>query len=442
MPARPTICQLLHSLQLGGAEILATRLTRQLAGSYRFVLACLEEVGTLGRELQAEGFMVEVLGRRPGIDWRCMLRMKNLLRRERVDLVHAHQYTPFFYSAMARFPSRRPPILFTEHGRPFPDYPRPKRLAANRVLLGRRDRIVAVGQAVRQALIVNEGIPDRRVEVIYNGIDMTAFSAGGDRSALRHELDLGPDDLVLLQVARLDPYKDHATALRTIEIVARSRPEARLVLVGEGSEEAKIREMIRERGLAPYVRLLGLRTDVARILPVADLFLLTSITEGIPVTLIEAMASSLPVVGTRVGGMGEVVEEGQTGFLAPSEDESSLADAILRLSVDPDLRFRMGQLGAERVHAIFSEQDMHQSYRRCYEIMLGSPTRQGGRRDRTCSRAGARTGFPHQPSAVRDRAGLGIAELPPPAVGLKPPTAVHLRVAHDLCARSSRGGDS
>lgn len=373
MSDRPTICQLLHGLRVGGAEVLAARLARRLAGSYRFVFACLEEVGTLGQELQAEGFPVEVLGRQPGIDWRCMRRLRRLLRRERVELVHAHQYTPFFYSAMARFPGRRPPILFTEHGRPYPDRPRPKRIAANRVLLGRRDRVVAVGQAVRQALIENEGIAGPRIEVIHNGIDLAAFSAGGDRLALRSEFGLGVDDLVLLQVARLDPYKDHSAALRMIEIVAKSRPEARLVLVGEGPEEESIRSMIRQGGLESNVRLLGLRTDVARLLPMADLFLLTSVTEGIPVTLIEAMAASLTIVGTRVGGMAEVVEEGTTGLLSPSGDAPSLAESVLRLSADPGLRLRMGRLGAERAHRLFSEPQMHAGYQRCYETMLGFP---------------------------------------------------------------------
>lgn len=376
MSDRPTICHLLHSLRVGGAEVLAARLARRLAGSYRFVFACLEEVGTLGRELQAEGFPVEVLGRRPGIDWRCMLRLRRLLRRERADLVHAHQYTPFFYSAMARSPGRRPPILFTEHGRPYPDRPRPKRIAANRILLGRRDRVVAVGQAVRQALIENEGIAGPRIEVIHNGIDLAAFSAGGGRPALRSELGLGTEDLVLLQVARLDPYKDHATALRMIETVARSRPDARLVLVGEGPEEASVRAMVQRRGLEPNVRLLGLRTDIARLLPVADLFLLTSVTEGIPVTLIEAMAASLPIVGTRVGGMAEVVEEGTTGLLSPSGDASSLAESVLRLASDADLRLRMGRLGSERAHRLFSEPQMHAGYQRCYETMLAPRPRE------------------------------------------------------------------
>ena len=158
--------------------MLAARLARRLAGSFRFVFACLEELGTLGEGLRAEGFPVEVLGRRPGIDGRCTRRLAGWLRRERVDLIHAHQYTPFFYGITARLLYRRPPVLFTEHGRSFPDYPRRKRIVANRLLLERRDRVVGVGQAVRQALIRNEGFPPGRVAVIYNGIDLSAFAAG------------------------------------------------------------------------------------------------------------------------------------------------------------------------------------------------------------------------------------------------------------------------
>src|SRR5207253_8484624 len=138
---------------------------------------------------RAEGFPVEVLGRKAGLDWACPLRLARLLRRERVDVLHAHQYTPFFYGLAARLATRfagsppRRPILFTEHGRHQPDYPRPKRMLANRLLLSRRDRVVGVGAAVRRALIANEGIPPRRVAVRYNGSDVDAFAGAGDRAS-------------------------------------------------------------------------------------------------------------------------------------------------------------------------------------------------------------------------------------------------------------------
>jgi glycosyltransferase involved in cell wall biosynthesis len=358
-------------MHVGGAEVLAARLARQLRDQCRFVFACLDELGTLGEELQDEGFPVEVLGRRPGLDGRCAWRLARILRRERVDLVHAHQYTPFFYGMMGRFLYRRPPVLFTEHGRHYPDYPRRKRMLANRLLLRRCDRVVGVGEAVRQALIHNEGIPDRRAGVIYNGIDTAPFiDAGDDRAAVRREIDVGPDDLVLLLVARLDYLKDHATALRTLERVIRQRPQTRLVLVGAGPERAKIEELVEQYQLANHLRFLGLRKDIPRLLRAADLFLLTSISEGIPLTLIEAMAGSLPVVATRVGGVGEVVAEDETGLLAPAGDDASLAGHILRLAADPDLRQAMGRQGRRRAEAMFSESQMHAQYLELYHNML------------------------------------------------------------------------
>ena len=151
------------------------RAWRRLCARYRFHFVCLDELGTLGEELRAEGFAVEVLGRRAGVDWRLPLRLARLLARNRTALVHAHQYTPFFYALAARLLSPRPSVLFTEHGRWLPDYPRRKRIVANRLLLQRRDRVLGVGEALRQALVVNEGIPARRVGVVYNGIDLAPY---------------------------------------------------------------------------------------------------------------------------------------------------------------------------------------------------------------------------------------------------------------------------
>jgi glycosyltransferase involved in cell wall biosynthesis len=357
---------------VGGAEVLAAGLARRLSASYRFLFVCLDALGPLGRDLREEGFPVWVLGRKPGLDWNCARHLAQLLRRESVDLLHAHQYTPFFYAMTARLLCRRPPVLFTEHGRHFPDYPRRKRMVANRLLLERRDRVVAVGEAVRQALLQNEGLPAGRVQVIYNGINLAPFANGtADRAALRQEMDVGPDDLVILQVARLDYLKDHATALGALRQVVARRPDARLVLVGEGPERAMIEEQVHQQRLDRHVRRLGLRSDIPRLLRASDLFLLTSISEGIPLTVIEAMAAGLPVVATRVGGVAEIVADGKTGFLAPARDQATLAQGILRLAQDATLRGEMGQLGCERARALFADSQMHGGYLELYREMLG-----------------------------------------------------------------------
>jgi glycosyltransferase involved in cell wall biosynthesis len=366
-----TVCQLLHGLRIGGAEVLAAGLARRFRNAFRFLFVCLDELGSLGQQLREEDFPVWVLRRKPGVDMKCPWRLAQLLRRERVDLLHAHQYTPFFYGVTARIFCRRPPVLFTEHGRWYPDFPRRKRIFANRLLLERRDRVVGVGQSVRQALIDNEGFPSHRVQVIYNGVDLAPFGhAAAARSAIRFELGIRESEWLILQVARLDALKDHATALRTLAQVVGRGIKARLVLVGEGPEESTIRQLVHQYNLESRVCLLGLRTDIPRLLSAADLFLLTSVSEGIPLTLIEAMAVGLPIISTRVGGVEEVIEDGKTGLLAPRGDDAALAEKVLHLLHDGSLRRQMGEFGRARAQALFSDQQMHDRYFGLYCEML------------------------------------------------------------------------
>ncbi|HEY2883419.1 MAG TPA: glycosyltransferase [Pirellulales bacterium] len=371
---RPTVCQLVHALNVGGAELLAAGFARNLQDRYRFILVCLEELGTLGEQLRHEGFTVYTLGRRDGIDVACMRKLAGIWRSERVQLIHAHQYTPFFYALGSGMFRRRPPVLFTEHGRWFPDYPRRKRIVFNRLMLRKRDRVIGVGGSVRQALIENEGLHPDRVGTIYNGVSLAAFSQApadaGARSAVRRELAIGDDDFLLVQVARLDALKDHCTAVRTMEHVVKSCPNAKLVLVGVGDQREKIAAEIRARGLEQVVRLVGLRHDVPRLLHAADLFLLTSVSEGIPLTIIEAMATGLPVVSTAVGGVAEVVDDQATGLLAPSGDDEQLAAAAIRLIQSPPLRKQFGEAGCRRATNLFSESQMNASYRQLYGEML------------------------------------------------------------------------
>ncbi len=316
-PERPVICQVLHSLNVGGAEVLAREFAVRSAQDFTTVFACLDRIGTIGQQLREAGYRVELLGRRDGFDYQVSRTLAKFCRANNVSVMHAHQYAPFFYSAVSRWPRRRPPILFTEHGRSFPDFRRPKRVFANKFLLGHGDRVVAVGQHVRRALIENEGIEAARVDVIYNGIDVEAYQQSRtNRLSARQELGLSDTDVVAIQVARLNPLKDHRTAIRAMQRLSASHPNIRLLLVGEGEEMPAIEQMIANAGLQPTVRLLGLREDVAYLLTAADVFLLTSVSEGIPLTLIEAMATGLPCVATNVGGVPEVVVDGETGLLS------------------------------------------------------------------------------------------------------------------------------
>ena len=378
MRADAVLCvlQVLHSLQIGGAEMLAARLARNLKNRVRFAFACLDELGTLGRELRDEGFPVEVLNRRSGIDIRCVQRLGRFAREQNADLIHAHQYTPFFYCRAPAFFVRRPPVLFNEHGRFHPDLPNRKRMIFNRLFLRRIDRVVAVGGAVKQALIANEGIPASRIEVIYNGVSLESFSHDSQaRRKVREELGIGNDVPVAIQVARLDYLKDHLTAIRALKAVTQEVPEFKLLIVGEGPERPKIEAEIAKLGVERQVRMLGLRTDVRQLLAAADLFLLTSISEGIPVTFIEAMACHLPIVSTDVGGVKEVIQHGLTGLLSAAGDDRALAQSIVKLLGDANLRRSMGSCGRSRAEQIFSEKEMHERYAELYHEMARRPAK-------------------------------------------------------------------
>lgn len=368
---RPTICQLLHGLPIGGAEVLADRFVRCLSDQFRFVICCLDQVGAIGEALETDGFTIHHLQRKPGWDLGCARRLARFVREQNVDLIHAHQYTPFFYALSSRLFRSRVPVVFTEHGRWHPDYPRKKRMIFNRLMTRRGDRFLAVGEAVRQALIQNEGLPENRVQVVYNGIHLEPFeNPVGDSRAVRRELGCTADDVLILQVARLDGLKDHPTALRAMAEVIPHVPSAKLLLVGEGPEREQIEALIRELQLGDHVRLLGSRRDVPRLLKSADLFLLTSISEGIPLTIIEAMAAGLPVVSTDVGGVREILGDPPIGKLAPAKASRQLAEALIELANDPAERQSLGNQGRQRAFEVFSEQSMHRQYAEIFTDVL------------------------------------------------------------------------
>jgi glycosyltransferase involved in cell wall biosynthesis len=380
---QPVICHVLHQLYLAGAEVLAAGLARKLSDRYRFIFACLDDLGPLGDRLRNEGFEVVVLHRQPGVDWTVSKHLRQVCRQHHVSLLHAHQYSPFFYAANSRGILGRlrskPPILFTEHGRHYPDYRRPKRVWANKLLLAKHDRVTAVGQFIKQALIDNEGIPESRIEVIHNGIDAARFrsAAGEDKAAAnkmrketREELGFAADTPVVLHVARMHPVKDHITGLAAMSHVIRTIPDAMLLLAGDGVDRRRLEAKADEFGLKDNVRFLGVREDIPRLMAATDVSMLCSVSEGISVTLLEAMAAGKPIVATDVGGNGEVVGHGSAGFLSKRGDSTELGKNLASLLRNPALQIKMGRAGRDRVIKQFSQELMHAAYARRYDQML------------------------------------------------------------------------
>ena len=391
---RPAICHVIHALGVGGAEVLVDQMVRFLSNEFHCVVAVLDDIGDIGERLRSDGFTVEHLKRQPGIDRGCAKRLKEFADRQGVQILHAHQYTPFFQSMLSRGLFGRRPVVFTEHGRHFPDVPSRKRSIVNRLMLRRCDRLIGCGGAVRQALIDNEGLPESRVEVIYNGVNLKSLGkpSSGAREKIRAEFGYTSTDFVAVLVARLHELKDHQTALRAIDAARKQIPCLRFLLAGDGDQRVAIEQTIRERGLQQTVTLAGTRKDVADLLAASDVFLMSSISEGIPLTVIEAMAARRPVVSTAVGGLPELVEHGITGFLAPCRDDASLAAALIRLYRDPVLCKRMASVAAQRAVEKFSLEGMLNAYRDVYREVLD-----GNRRGQVRKQNGLRAPSPSLP---------------------------------------------
>ena len=210
---------------------------------------------------------------------------------------------------------------------------------------------------------------------IFNGIDIGAFeSRVGDRQNLRIELNFEQDHIVCVSVGRLVPVKGQCDLLDAFAEAHASSPELRLLLVGDGELRKDLEDQIDRLGIGEVTRLVGWREDVAELLDACDIFVLTSLNEGLGLVLVEAMAKKLPVVATEVGGVPEVVDDGQTGLLVPALEPSAISAAITRLAKDKPTRTAYGQDGYARAHRLFSIEKTVANTETLYRDLLGNPS--------------------------------------------------------------------
>jgi glycosyltransferase involved in cell wall biosynthesis len=359
----------LHVMQVAGAEVLVYETIQRLGTRIAPTVFCLDAIGPLGERLIGAGVPVIAFDRRPGLDWSIIGRMAREIRARRIDVVHAHQYTPFFYASLAARRARtRPRVIFTEHGRHYPDIVSAKRRMANRLVFDRlAGDITAVCDFSARSLADQDGFRKDRIVVIPNGIDLDRYQRVESRAAIRTRLGLDPARRVVTIVARFHPVKDHATLVRAFALLAAARSDVDLLLVGDGPLRPDLERQVADLGLTPRVVFAGIRSDVPDWLLASDVFVLSSVSEAASITLLEAMACGLPAVVSAVGGNPELVRDGLDGLLVPRGDAAGFAAAIGRLLDDPDLRERMGQSGAARVRQTFLMDTTVARYAELYE---------------------------------------------------------------------------
>lgn len=350
---------IITSMPVGGAETLLVNLIRRLDRD-RFApqLCCLKEKGPLGDELTGEVPVHERLlsGK---YDLRVFPRLTKLFRTERIDaVVTVGAGDKMFWGRLAARRAAVPVVCAALHSTGWPDGI--GRL--NRLLTPMTDAFIGVAAPHARYLIENEGFPADKVRVIPNGVDTERFRPAREQVDLRESLDVPAGVPVAGMVAALRPEKNHTLFLEAAADVLRQVPSAHFVIAGEGPERPRLEEQARTLGVASHFRFLGNRSDVAQILSLLDVFVLTSHNEANPVSILEAMSCERPVVATDVGSIRETVRDGETGRLVPPGDRAALAGCIAELLVDPLHAQHLGRKGREAIRRNWSVEQMVEGY--------------------------------------------------------------------------------
>jgi L-malate glycosyltransferase len=372
----------------GGAEEHILTLLRGLdRNRFRPLLVCTPETAAkVGADVPADVTVVPLRLHRLR-DFGPAFRLARLLRERSVDILHSHLFYSSLFASPVGYLCGVPVIVETPHVR---EHWRRSRLKSSYVvdrLAGRFvDRFIAVSRANARYLVDEKALPAAKVVVIENGCDLGRFSARREPApGLKQSLGFGAADPVLVVVGRLEPQKGHSVLLQALPLVHREFPQARLVCVGEGAERRALETLTASLQLEEAVRFVGYRSDVEAWLALADVMVLPSFYEGLPLVAIEALAAQTPVVATAVDGTPEVVVDGQTGLTVAAGDPRALAEAITCLLREPQRARQLGRAGRHWVEQRFSQQ---RQVRLTEELYLEAwhARRRKGRRD---SSAGA-----------------------------------------------------
>jgi glycosyltransferase involved in cell wall biosynthesis len=376
---RPSLAYIVNSLNPGGTEKLVVEMGLAFARDYDLEVFCLDEPGAWAAQLRDAGIPVIGLWRQPGIDLSVPGRLATELRRSRACIVHAHQCSPWFYAALSRLRHHSPKLILEEHGRFWPEPDSAKRRAVNRLVINPlTDRFVAVSQDIARRLTRYEGIPADRIRVIYNGTHAADTVDSQAVTRRRVELGFAKNDFVIGTVGRFDPIKNLPMLVDALAELCRRQTNVRGLLVGDGPQRKEIEKRVRDAGMQGRIVLTGHRDDARQLMSCMDLFALASFSEGTSVALLEAMSAGLPAAVTAVGGNPEIVLDGETGWVVPSDDTAALQRVFAQAHAEPALLRDRGAAAVRRFENRFTIRAMVDAYAALYDDL-----RRGGSDRRT-----------------------------------------------------------
>jgi sugar transferase (PEP-CTERM/EpsH1 system associated) len=373
----PLVVHLIYRLDIGGLEtLLVDTINRMPAHKYRHAVVCLTDYTEFARRITRPGVELHALHKPPGLELGTHRRLFALLRRLRPAVLHTYNLGTIEYHATALL-AGVPVRIHAEHGRDAsdPNGINRKHNLLRRLLVPCIDRYVPVSRDLARWLDGVVGIPAAKVQLIDNGVDTERFHPAPSAAAAAEPWNQ-PGAFVVGTVGRLQDVKDQAGLIDAFALLRTMLPQRRLhlVLVGDGPLRGALEQRIAERGLQDCAWLAGARSDVAPVMRSFSLFALSSMAEGTPVTMLEAMASGLPVVSTAVGGIPDLVADGISGALVPHGDPQRLAQALAAYAGDEDKARAHGAAGRERIEQRYSITAMLAAYIDLYDGLCKTKT--------------------------------------------------------------------
>ena len=375
----PLVFHLIYRLATGGLENGLVNLINHMSKSrYRHVIVCLTDFTDFRNRILRSDVEVIAIHKRSGIDWSAYLKIWKLIKQLRPMIIHTRNLPTMEFAvvaALAGVPFR----VHGEHGRDVHDqYGASIKFRIFRKFLSYWiHTFITVSDDLAQWFETCIGVNRRRIKQIYNGVDTQRFfpRKESENAVLPKEFSCS-NQFIVGTVGRLQTVKDQATLVHAFLRFRQSMPElsrrVRLVLVGDGSMRDTIEQIIRVEGVTQYIWMAGERHDIQDMLRVFDLFVLPSEAEGISNTVLEAMASGLPVVATDVGGNSELVQHGKTGYLVPPKNPPAMAEAIGKYVKDDELVAQHGRTGRVVVEERFSLESMVDGYTKVYDDLMSS----------------------------------------------------------------------
>ncbi|MBI5588797.1 MAG: glycosyltransferase family 4 protein [Deltaproteobacteria bacterium] len=343
--------QITHDLAIGGLQQVVVSICKTIdRDRFDVSVLCLRELGDFAGDVRRLGIkVIHLPQKKGGVDYLSFLKVAWVLRRERTEIIHTHNTQPFIDGTIGALMSGVKTIVHTDHGRPFPD--KRRYMLAERLMSHFAYRVVGVSDYTSQALIKYEKISPAKVVTIINGIDMSKYDIHVDKAKKRRELGITNEGQVIGVGARLVEQKGLQYLIRAMPAIIREFPGITLVIAGEGAYAQTLKNEARGAGVDGSVIFAGPRLDMPELLKLFDVYVLPSLWEGLPMVILEAMASGCPVIATNVGGISMAIEHEKNGLLVAPGDPAPLSREIIRLLRDREL----GGLYSARSLKIFKE---------------------------------------------------------------------------------------